>query len=226
MVVASAAEDEEVVPLERRARPTTPRRRASSTRFSEFPPTRQLPLPSPYGCRVSGYACRRKRLGRRFLELARSGEQRVDHGRIGECRCVSEPARFAFCDLAKDSAHDLAGAGLREGGRELNALGCGQGSDLAPHFLDQLGAKLVAAFLAGVQRHVGVDRLALDLVREGYDRGLGYEMVSNERAFDFGRADAVAGDVDHVVDAAGDPVIAVLVAAAAVAGEILTRIGR
>ena len=36
----------------------------------------------------------------------------------------------------------------------------------------------------------------------------------------------MAGDVDHVVDAAGDPVIAVLVAAAAVAGEILARIGR
>ena len=32
-------------------------------------------------------------------------------------------------------------------------------------------------------------------------------------------------DVDHVVDPAGDPVIAVLVAAAAVAGEIFARIG-
>jgi hypothetical protein len=31
----------------------------------------------------------------------------------------------------------------------------------------------------------------------------------------------VAGDVDHVVDAAGDPVVAVLVAAAAVAGEVV-----
>ncbi len=35
----------------------------------------------------------------------------------------------------------------------------------------------------------------------------------------------MAGDVDHVVDAAGDPVIAVGVAAAAVAGEILAGIG-
>jgi hypothetical protein len=33
-------------------------------------------------------------------------------------------------------------------------------------------------------------------------------------AFDLGRAHAVAGHVDHVVDAAGDPVVAVLVAAA------------
>jgi hypothetical protein len=36
----------------------------------------------------------------------------------------------------------------------------------------------------------------------------------------------VAGDVDHVVDAAGDPVIAVGIAAAAVAGEIFSLVGR
>jgi hypothetical protein len=35
----------------------------------------------------------------------------------------------------------------------------------------------------------------------------------------------VAGDVDHVIDAAGDPVVAVLVAAAAVAGEVLALVG-
>jgi hypothetical protein len=46
------------------------------------------------------------------------------------------------------------------------------------------------------------------------------ERVGDQRAFDLGGADAVAGDVDHVVDPAGDPVIAVLVAAAAVAGEV------
>src|SRR5512141_1022564 len=34
----------------------------------------------------------------------------------------------------------------------------------------------------------------------------------------------MARDIDHVVDAAGDPVITVLVAAAAVAGEVLARI--
>jgi hypothetical protein len=50
--------------------------------------------------------------------------------------------------------------------------------------------------------------------------------MQHQRAFDLGRAHAVAGDVDHVVDPAGDPPIAVLVAAAAVAGEIFARVGR
>ncbi len=49
--------------------------------------------------------------------------------------------------------------------------------------------------------------------------------MRDQRALDLGGAHAVAGDVDHVVDAAGDPVIAVGVAAAAVAGEVLAGIG-
>ena len=40
-------------------------------------------------------------------------------------------------------------------------------------FLVQLLAQRVVAFLAGVQGDEGVDRLALDVVREADDRGLG-----------------------------------------------------
>ena len=46
----------------------------------------------------------------------------------------------------------------------------------------------------------------------------------DQRAFHFGSAHAVAGHVDHVVDPACDPVIAVLIAAAAVAGEVLAGV--
>ena len=41
---------------------------------------------------------------------------------------------------------------------------------------------------------------------------------------DLGGAHAVAGDVDDVVDAADDPVVAVLVAAAAVTGEVVAGV--
>ena len=54
-------------------------------------------------------------------------------------------------------------------------------------------------------------------------RGLGDRRVAHERALDLGGADAVAGDVEHVVDAADDPEVAVLVAARAVAGEVHVR---
>jgi hypothetical protein len=44
--------------------------------------------------------------------------------------------------------------------------------------------------------------------------------MQHQRRFDFGGAEAVTGNVDDVVHAAGDPVVAVLVAARAVAGEV------
>src|SRR5262249_4968700 len=48
--------------------------------------------------------------------------------------------------------------------------------------------------------------------------------MRDQRGLDLGGAEPVAGDVDDVVDAASDPVVAVLVAPAAVAGEVLARI--
>src|SRR5262247_345985 len=49
--------------------------------------------------------------------------------------------------------------------------------------------------------------------------------MRDQRGLDLSGAEPVAGDVDDVVDAARDPVVAVLVTPAAVAGEILARIG-
>ena len=51
-------------------------------------------------------------------------------------------------------------------------------------------------------------------------RRFGDLRVIDERALDFHRADAVAGDVEHVVDAAEQPEVAVVVALGAVAGEV------
>ena len=45
----------------------------------------------------------------------------------------------------------------------------------------------------------------------------------DERALHFHRADAVAGDVQHVVDAAEQPEVALVVALGAVAGEVDVR---
>ena len=87
--------------------------------------------------------------------------------------------------------------------------------------LHQFLAQLLARLLAGHQRDIGVDALALDVVRIADHGGLRDFRMRDQRGLDFGGADAMAGDIDHVIDAAGDPVVAVLVAPAAVAGEIL-----
>src|SRR5262249_21782377 len=54
-------------------------------------------------------------------------------------------------------------------------------------------------------------------------RSLGDGRVRDERALDLGGTDAMTGDVQDVVDAAHDPVVAVLVAPRAVAGEVAAR---
>ena len=79
---------------------------------------------------------------------------------------------------------------------------------------DQLLPQRLVRLDAGLEGHVAVDALALEVVRAADHRGLGDGRVGDQRALDLGRAHAVAGDVDHVVDAAGDPVVAVLVAPA------------
>ena len=50
--------------------------------------------------------------------------------------------------------------------------------------------------------------------------------VGDQRALDLGGAEAMAGDVDHIIDPSGQPVKTVLVPACAVAGKIESREGR
>ena len=72
------------------------------------------------------------------------------------------------------------------------------------------------------QRDVRIDALTLDVVRTADGRGFRDLGMRHQRAFDFGGAESMARDVEHVVDATRDPVVAVFVAPRAVAGEIAT----
>src|SRR5206468_9675415 len=86
-------------------------------------------------------------------------------------------------------------------------------------------AQLLGGRDALLEGHVGVDPLPLDVVREADHGRLGHSVVGDERALHFRRAEAVSADVDDVVYAAGDPVVPVRVAAAAIAGEVTAREG-
>ena len=56
------------------------------------------------------------------------------------------------------------------------------------------------------------------------DSRLADGVVLDERGFDFGGREAVAGDVDDVVDATADPVVAFGVTRGAVAGEVVALV--
>jgi hypothetical protein len=118
-------------------------------------------------------------------------------------------AEIVLGDLAQDAAHDLAGAGLGQARRPLDQVGLGDRADL--------GADPFPAPCAGPrsarpvhQGDIGIDALPLDVVRIADHGASATFLMGDQRRFHFGRAHPVARDVDHVIDAAGDPVIAVL----------------
>jgi len=108
----------------------------------------------------------------------------------------------------------------------LQQVGSGDRADLVADPLHELGAQRLVRLLIGAQGHIGVDPLPLDVVRITDDRSLGDLWMRDERALDLGGAEAVAGDIDDIVDAAGDPVEAVGIAPRSVTSEVKPLEGR
>ena len=55
--------------------------------------------------------------------------------------------------------------------------------------------------------------------------GLGDFAVRDQSGFHFGSAEAMAGHIDHIINATGYPVISIFIAAATIAGEVHAFIG-
>ena len=98
---------------------------------------------------------------------------------------------------------------------------------LRPALLAGLLPQLVSQSATGVkarsQGDEGRDGLALQLMRLAYHGGLGHSGMVDQRAFHFHRADAMAGDVEHVVHSPEDPVVTILIALHAVAVPVHER---
>ena len=105
----------------------------------------------------------------------------------------------------------------------MMSSGLGDGADLLRHVRAELAPRARRSARALAQRDERGNGLALQLVGPPDDRGLRHARVIDERAFEFHGADAVPGDVEHVVHPAEEPEVAVLVALRAVAGEVARR---
>ena len=128
---------------------------------------------------------------------------------------------FAGGNIAQQPAHDLARAGLRQRVGEADLIRAGQGADLLDYVIAQI---LLAAPRKAVMPLPSVTKQAMPspLISSGRPTTAASAtlLVVDQSAFDLHRAQAVAGDVEHVVDAAHDPEITVLVLAGAVGGEV------
>src|SRR5262245_52916973 len=75
---------------------------------------------------------------------------------------------------------------------------------------------------AAAQRDEHSDRFAFDIVRPTDCGSLRDARMADKRRFDLDRAQSMAADLDHVVDAAHDPVIAVIVLPGVVTRQVVT----
>ena len=57
-----------------------------------------------------------------------------------------------------------------------------------------------------------------------HDRGFCYVRVLRKYAFDLRGAETMSGDVDHVIDPTGDPIVPVEIPYAAIPGEVETLV--
>src|SRR5437879_5870725 len=120
----------------------------------------------------------------------------------------------------QDTAHDLAGAGFGHVRYDVDALGA---RDFADHGFDggdDLVDDLLVGRQAGFDGDVDLGDAALDFVDDGNDGGFSDFWDAKAGGFDLFCAEAMAGDVDDVVDAAEDAVVAVRGERGAVTGKV------
>ncbi len=125
---------------------------------------------------------------------------------------VMSPGSRSSVTAFEHAAHDLAAARLGQHVHEvqispMTATGPSSLADRVEQLLPESGRREVPL----PEHHERRDDLAAQLVRAAGDARLGHRRVREEGRLDLDRADAVVGDLDDLVGAAGEPDVAVLV---------------
>lgn len=125
-------------------------------------------------------------------------------------------------DLSEHTTHDLAAPRLGQIRHDVYLFGSRKRpdafSDLQDELLLQTFELPAAVVLDGHER---VDGLTGHVVGDGDGRGFGHGGMLEQRGLDLGRREAMAADVDDVIDAPADPVVSVVIAGGQVAGELV-----
>src|SRR5665648_446409 len=112
-------------------------------------------------------------------------------------------------DRGDDPAHDLSGARLRHVRNDPDVRRARDLPDMALDRLAHLLLDLAARAEAGLERHVHLDGPAANVVDHRDGCGLGDLLDGDACRLELFGAEPVPGDVDHVVDPAEDPEVAV-----------------
>eukprot|EP00618_Florenciella_parvula_P002683 CAMPEP_0119520488 /NCGR_PEP_ID=MMETSP1344-20130328/36492_1 /TAXON_ID=236787 /ORGANISM="Florenciella parvula, Strain CCMP2471" /LENGTH=303 /DNA_ID=CAMNT_0007558381 /DNA_START=28 /DNA_END=939 /DNA_ORIENTATION=+ len=159
-----------------------------------------------------------------FGEARVRSDQIVDNARVREGRGVAERVRLEGGDLAKDTAHDLARAGLWKAAvGPVDRVRGSECADARAHHTLQLFHQLRRGLLAVYQGHVHVQCLALGRMVDANARGLGGGRVQHHRALDLSGANVVARHDHNVICPPRNGEVAVLVAPRVVTSKVVAR---
>src|SRR5690606_7875674 len=120
----------------------------------------------------------------------------------------------------KQTAHDFTAAGLGQTLGKTDLIRTGNSSDLLDDMRFQFFFQFRGSFLTLLEGDKNHHRLAFDFIRFSDRSGFSHFRMTDQRAFHFGRAQAMARYVQNVIDTARDPEITLLVLTGSVSGEV------
>ena len=123
-------------------------------------------------------------------------------------------------DFAQNPTHDFTRTRFGQPLCKLDDIRGGNRTDYLAHQFDNFGLQFITRLCVGVEGDIGINPLPLDVVGKADNRGFGDMRVLVDRAFNLGGAKAVAGYVQNVVHTPCNPVITVIIPAAAIACKI------
>lgn len=103
----------------------------------------------------------------------------------------------------------------------MHGLGRSKRTDAPAHLHDQLLTQSIAGLLVVLEGDKCGNSLAGELVGHTDDSRLGNKVMLNQCSLDLRGGQTVTTDVDNVVNAAPDPVEALMVPASAITGELI-----
>lgn len=133
---------------------------------------------------------------------------------------ISQRVLLARQNLPQDPTHNLSTTGLGQIGDDDDGLWCREWANALANLQDEILLQLVVDLVSVFDGDESVDGLAGEVVSNADNGGFGDSGVLDERGFDLGGGETVAGDVDDVVDTSADPVVAVVVTSGSVACEL------
>ncbi len=131
---------------------------------------------------------------------------------------------LAARDRLEEPPHDLARTRLGQIVGEADVVRPGDRAELLRDPVAQLLHERtgVAGRPLPAEHNKRKHRLPFDLVWLADNGGFRHTRMRDERRLDLHGAETVPGDIEHIVDAPHDPVVPVLVAMSAIAGNVVT----